>query len=65
MYPGFCSYPCLVKPTDQEMVAIEKIVCCLFQFSVGQGWVVVHAVPCRATRGSMRASPEAEGGREV
>lgn len=26
MYPGFWTYSCMVRSTDQEMMAIEKIV---------------------------------------
>ena len=47
MHPRFCYYPRMGKSTDQ-VAAIEKIVCCLFQFSRGgagcalQGYLGKH-----------------------
>ena len=59
MHPRFCYFPRMVKLTDQ-MAAIEKTVCCLFQFSRGGAGCALQGYP-----GNMRASPKAEGTREV
>lgn len=57
MHPRFCYYPRMGKSTDQ-VAAIEKIVCCLFQFRGGAGCALQGYL-----LGNMRASPKAEGTR--
>lgn len=44
----------MVRPTDEERIVIEKIVCYLIPKS-GE-----HTTPCRATWGSTRVSHEAD-----
>ena len=53
---GFCFYSDLVRPTDEERIAIEKRLSCS-QSPREQG---MHAMP-RATQTSSRVSQEAQG----
>lgn len=55
IFPGFCIYSGIIKSTDQEIIAIEKIVCLLTVLK-SRG----HAPQCRATQGSTRVGQEAE-----
>lgn len=55
IFPGFCIYSGMMKPTDQEIIAVEKIVCLLIVLK-SRG----HAPQCRATQGSTRVGQEAE-----
>lgn len=54
----FNYYPGIVKPTDQEMTAIEKSL--LFTFPKEKGYPCMHAGP---HGGNPRVSLEAEGAR--
>lgn len=58
MSPGFCLYSGVVRPTDQETIAIERRVC-YFQFLRG-GILHGSGTPCRATQGCTRVGQEAE-----
>lgn len=52
MYPGFCYYSSMVRPTNQDMVVIEKIVC-HSQFPTGRG-TPHHGRPRREAPASVR-----------
>lgn len=57
--PELLIYSGMLRSTDQEMIAIEKIAYYLLTVSERRG----HAVSCRATWGSTRISQEAEKAR--
>lgn len=50
-----CEYSGLVRPADQEMVAMEKIVC---YGSPGKGSTPCHTGPCREAPGPVRRQRE-------
>ena len=52
----FYYYSGMVRATDEEAIAVEKIVC----YS-SQRWGREHAMPHRATRGSTRVGQDVEG----
>ena len=54
----FCFYSGMVRPTEQEIIAMEKKL--LLRVPKGRG----HGMPCRVTQGSTRVGREAERARE-